>query len=223
MRDGAKMGPFPHRNVFFRIFDVAGYGADHGLQVLGSAGAKETAFVAVGVEIEDGVFFQVVDMSLNPFDRAEESGLFTIPSTVDDGALRRPSLLVQFAEHASFFEFRRHAGDGIVGAVHPCVVMVAANHPLAGGRTRNGGDDVIDGFRVPVGGDLEVDAGRAGPDVIGEGQAAAPSFRGDLSLKSREERLRVGVGDGQDRNVGDRLGVFEGESLRPWRCADTGC
>ena len=91
---------------------------------------EKAASAAVGVDVRDGVLLQIVAVRLDPFGRAEQRGLFAVPGGVDDRALRRPSLLAQFAERARFFEHRRHAADRIVRAVHPRVVMIAADHPF---------------------------------------------------------------------------------------------
>ncbi len=91
--------------------------------------------------------------------------------------------------------------------------MVSANHPLLGIRARNGGDYVVDRLGVPIGRDFEVNAGRAGADVVGHRQAAAPAFGCDLALQRRKEGLRVGVGNRQHRNLGDGLSVFDRKSF----------
>ncbi len=95
---------------------------------------EKAAVVAVGIEIDDGVLLEFVGMLLDPFGRAEKAGLFTIPRAIDDRALGAPALLPQFAESAGFFEQGRLAGERILGAVDPRVVMIAANHPLIGLR-----------------------------------------------------------------------------------------
>ncbi len=68
----------------------------------------------------------------------------------------------------------------------------------------------------------------AGADVIGDAEAAAPPFRSHPAGQRSKKWLRVGVGDRQHRNLGNRgsffhfktLGVFRGSNARreriPW-------
>src|SRR5258708_34977794 len=99
---------------------------------------KIAASVAVRVDVNGGVLFEFVGVVLRPFCRSQQHGLFAIPRAINNGALGFPSLLEQFAQSAGFFQQRDLAGDWIFRAVDPSVMMVAANHPLAGlFRTRN--------------------------------------------------------------------------------------
>ena len=74
------------------------------LQILSSTGEEKAAAVAIGVDVSDGMFAQFIDVRLHPFCGTEQAWLFAVPGAIDDGALGIPSLLVQFAQHASFFE-----------------------------------------------------------------------------------------------------------------------
>src|SRR5580704_17294752 len=180
------MRALPDRDILLRIIDVMCDRANHGLQILSSTGEEKSSFVAVGVEVDDGVLAQVVEVRLNPLRGAEQARFFAVPGTVDDGALGRPALLVQFAEHASFFELRSHSREGIVGAIHPGIVMVSANYPLIGsGRAAQGRDYIVHGFDIPVRHDFEMYARWAGTDMIGNGQCTAPVFRCDLTAQGR--------------------------------------
>ncbi len=147
------------------------HAADESLQILGSAWKEVSSLVAVGIDVSDGVLLQLVQMGFYPFDRTQQTRLFAVPRAIDDGTLRSPALAMQLTQHARFFQQRGLAGDGIVGAVDPGVVMIAANDPLAIVRAVQGGDHIVDRFHVPVGSDFEVHLGRARPDVIGDGKA----------------------------------------------------
>ena len=130
---------------------------------MGAFEKKIAAAGGVAVEIHDGFLLEFCDVGLDPFSRTEEAGLFAVPDAVNDGAAGLPALLDQLAEGAGFFEFGGGAGDGIVCAIDPGVVMVAANDPLVRlGAAGDLGDDVVEGLGVPVGEHLEVNFGFAG-------------------------------------------------------------
>ncbi len=166
------------RHVSFRVLNIASDSADEGLQVLGPAGKEKSSLVAVGIDVSDGMRFQFIHVSFNPLHRSKQSGLFSIPRAIDDGALGSPALAMQFAQHARFLQHRGLAGDRIVGAVYPGVVMIAAQHPLlAAVRAAQCADDVVDRFDVPVGSNFEMHLRRPGTDVISDGQRPTPSSR----------------------------------------------
>ncbi len=101
--------------------------------------------------------------------------------------------------------------------------MIAAHDPLVGiGCARNLYDDVIERFDVPVGLHFEMHFGRSGADLIGLGQGAAPAVGSHLPFERGEQRLRIRVGDGQDRNFGEGLGIFQLEALGVLRGSDSG-
>ena len=54
------------------------------------------------------------------------------PSRIDERAPRTPAGLRKLADRAGLFHHRDHAADRIVRAVHPRVVVVAADDPLVG-------------------------------------------------------------------------------------------
>src|ERR1700733_14055263 len=187
--------------------------------------------IGIAVEVHNSFLFQLVDVRLDPLGGTERTRLFAIPDAINDGAAGLPPLLDQFAERAGFFEFGGGAGDWIVGAVDPGVVMVAADDPLIGrGAAGNFGDDVVEGLDVPVGEHLQMNLGCAGSfggsltlaNVVGEGQAAAPGCGRYAAADGREERGGVGVGDGQDGNLGDDGGVFDIETLGVLGGSDAG-
>ena len=92
--------------------------------------AEIAAAVAVAVDVDDRVVLQIAGVLFDPFGRAEQPCFFAVPDAIDDRALRLPTLLQQFTESAGFFEQGAGAGDRIVRAVHPGVVMIAAHDPF---------------------------------------------------------------------------------------------
>src|SRR5438477_11083574 len=89
-----------------------------------------TAAVTVGIDVGDAVGAQYVIELLGPFGRAQEPRLFAVPRAVNNSALRFPSGLHELAKRTRFFQDGNLAGNGILCAVHPAVVMVAANRPF---------------------------------------------------------------------------------------------
>ena len=137
--------------------------------------AEEAAAVAVGVDVGDRVLPQLLRVRLGPLGRAEQHRLLAVPRAVDDRALRAPALLAQLAERPRLLEQRHEAGDRVLGAVHPRVVVVAAHDPLVRElRAGDARDHVVHGLDVPVERDLQVHLRRARPDVVRDRQRAAP-------------------------------------------------
>ena len=166
---------------------------------------------------------QILVVVLDPLGRAEQRLLLAIPCGVDQRPLRAPSLLCELAKRARFLEDDRHAGTGITRTVDPRVVVVAANHPFVRiGRPLHPRDDVVNRHAVPVECELQVHTRRAGTEVIGDRQRAAPRLGDDGAAQRREQGLRVGVRDGQHGNLRQRRHVLDVETLRAGRCADTG-
>ena len=89
-----------------------------------------TAAVAVRIDVGNAVGAQFVVMLLGPFGRAQEPRLFAVPRAINNGALRLPSGFYKLPKRASFFQNCDLAGNRILRAVDPAVVMIAANHPL---------------------------------------------------------------------------------------------
>ena len=58
--------------------------------------------------------------------------------------------------------------------------------------------------------------------MIGLGQGTAPGVGNDFSLQSGQQRLGVGIGNGQHGNFGEGLCVFQVETLGVFRGADAG-
>ena len=105
------------------------------------------------------------------------------------------------------------AGQRIVGAVDPGVVMIAANDPLVGKlRAGNARDDVVERLAIPV----EADSFRCafaglGPDVIGERQPPRQASGTIWPPSAFSNGCRVGIGDRQHRNLRDGLHLIERE------------
>ncbi len=95
-----------------------------------SLNIEKASAVAVGINVQGGVGSQLLGVVFAPFRRPEQPRLFAVPSAKDDRALRLPSLLEKLGERTGFFKKSNLAGDGVLGAVDPGVVVVAANDPL---------------------------------------------------------------------------------------------
>src|SRR5213594_4883177 len=99
---------------------------------------------------------------LDPLGRTEQARLLAVPGGVDDRAPRLPPLTGELSQGARLLEQRHEPRDGILGAVHPGVVMVAPHDPLVRrARARQPRDHVVQRLGAPVGLDPEVDLRRA--------------------------------------------------------------
>jgi len=103
--DGLKLRALPDGKFCFRVLNIAGDIVDELFKRMGTFGVEIAAAVGVGVDVDDGMFHQVVAVVLHPFGGADQAGLFAIPGAIDDGALRLPAGFQKFAEGAGFFEF----------------------------------------------------------------------------------------------------------------------
>ena len=84
--------------------------------------------------------------------------------------------------------------------------MVAVNNPLLGVLSAgNPDDDVIERADLPVERELEVYLRRTGSDVIGQRQTSTPRLRGDATREVLQQRQGIVIGDGQHRNLQQRL------------------
>ena len=75
---------------------------------------------------------QLFRMGFDPFRRAEQAGLLAVPYGVDNRAFRPPLRFCELTDGPGFFEHWDEAADRIARAVHPCVVMIAADDPFIG-------------------------------------------------------------------------------------------
>ena len=113
----------------------ARHAVDELLERVRAARAEKAAAVAVAVDVHDRVLAAAPSACcLGPFGGSEQPRLLAVPGGVDDRPLRPPALLQQLAERARLFELGAMPLTGSLRAVHPGVVMVAANDPLVGIR-----------------------------------------------------------------------------------------
>jgi hypothetical protein len=186
LRIDARFRPhaFVDRYARFRVCQFGRDSIYEVREILAPAGIEHTARIGVRVDVEDGLLPEFVRVRFGPFGRAQETGLFRVPTRIDERALRAPTLRGQRAESFCLFEQRDLAGQRICGAEHPAVMMIAAHDPLIGpGRALHHRDDVVDRLETPVGFDREMHECLAGPHVIGDRQAAAPPLRHNVAAE----------------------------------------
>src|ERR1700756_5509543 len=90
------------------------------------------AAVTIRIDVDGRVLLQFFGMVFRPFGGTKQHGFLAVPSAINDGAFRLPSSLEKDAESTRLFQKSDLAGDGIFRAVHPSIVMIAANNPLIG-------------------------------------------------------------------------------------------
>jgi len=173
--DLPELHAFPQRQLGLRILYVACYVIDELLERVRALCPEETAAVNIRIDIRHGVLAQFVGMRLHPFRGAEQARLFAIPGAKNDRALGLPSGLHQFRGCARLFQQGHLPGDGILGAVHPRVMVIPTNHPFV--RIHGPGyfcDHVVQRLDVPIGKYFKVHFRGPRADVIGKRQASAP-------------------------------------------------
>ena len=90
------------------------------------------------------MLLKFVAMGFGPLGGAQQPRLLAIPRTQDDGSLGIPSLFMELAEHASFFQNRDHPRDRVLGAIDPGIEVISTDHPLVGRiRPAQGGNHVV--------------------------------------------------------------------------------
>ena len=136
--DGAQSCALPDAEPSLGIFDIARDIVDELLQRVRSGHAEEATTIRIRIQVRHGLFPELVCVRLDPLRGAEQRGLFTVPGGVDDGTARLPPLFEQLAVGAGLLQQRGLSGNGVLGAVHPGIVMIAADHPLI--RCRAAGD-----------------------------------------------------------------------------------
>src|ERR1019366_4901310 len=123
----------------------------------------------------------------HPLGRAEQARFLTFPGRIDDRPPRTPSLLHQCTQRARLLPLGDQAGDRIVGAVHPCVMVIATDDPLiAFTAPRQYGDHVVEWLERPIALDPEMHLCRAGSHPGGERQSPTPRFWGDRTGEGGE-------------------------------------
>ncbi len=176
---------------------------------------EKAAAVAVGVDVHRRMLAQFRRMGLGPFGRAQQAGLLTVPRGVDDRPPRLPPLAEQGAHRPRLLHERDLPRDRVLRAVHPGVVVIAAHDPLIrrfGPLDR--GDHVVDRLGIPVELRPEVHPRRSGSDVVGERQRPAPLPWRHRAAERSQQRLRIGVGDRQHGDPGERGSVGERQARR---------
>src|SRR2546422_289267 len=128
--DLPQLGALPHREFGLGVDDVLRHVVHEALQRVRPCRQEIAPAVHVWVEVDRSVLPQLVPVRLDPLGRAEQARLLAVPGGVDDRAPRLPSLTRQLSQGARLLEQRHEPRDGILGAVHPGVVMVAPHDPL---------------------------------------------------------------------------------------------
>ena len=101
-------------------------------------------------------------------------------------------------------------------------MMIPANDPLVRRlAARNLRNHVVHGLDVPVELEFQMYLRRAGPHVIRNRQSAAPLFRSHWSFQSREQRLRIAVGNRQYGNLRQAGSIFHRQPLGIFRGANS--
>src|ERR1700677_2308445 len=114
---------------------------------MGTLHIQIAALIGIAVDVDGSMLPQLVRMFFDPLGGTEKHGLLAIPGSVDDGALRLPSLFSKFAKGTRLLQQYHLTGDRIIRAIHPRVVMVAAQYPEIGLlRSAHGSDHVVNGF-----------------------------------------------------------------------------
>ena len=203
-----------HGNTGLGVGHVAGGLTDQGLQGMGAPGPDESPPVPVGVHICDCFFLQFLQVVFYPFGRADQAGFLGIPGTVDQGAFGPVSLFGELAHGTGFLHQGNHAAHRVSRPVHPGIVVVAPHNPLVRKlRPLQRGDHIVRGLQAPFEFQLEVHSGRAGADVVGDGQGAPPGRRGNRPLQCPQQGLGIGIGNRQHRNLGNGRRSFPLEPL----------
>ena len=219
----SQLRALPDRHFGFGILNVLHHAIHEILERVRALHTQKSSTVAIRVDIGDGVLFQIRGVRLGPFGRTEQAGFLAVPETIDDGPLRLPALFQQFRKAAHLFHLGDRAGDWILRAIHPGVVMIAANDPfvriLGAG---NAHDHVIEALRIPVEFHAHVNFRGTRSDVIGDRQRAPPCFGRDRPFQCGQQRLRVSIGHRQHGNFRQRFRFADGQALGVRGRADAG-
>ena len=156
------------------------------LQRMRAAHTNKATTVPVRVDVNHGLVLQLRSVILGPFRGAEQAGLLSIPSGINDRALWPPSVLHHLANSTSFFHERDHPAQRIACTERPPVHVVATNDPFVREfRTRQHRDHVIGRRQVPVELEFHVHAGGSRSEVVREWERSTPCGRCDWAAHRR--------------------------------------
>src|SRR5215469_2633870 len=114
-------------------------------------------------------------MALPPLGRADEPLFLRIPAADNDGPLRFPSGLEQFAEPVHGFEHRGGPAVRIDGAIHPGIAVIPCGDPLVRRLgTANPANNVPDRTVLVILLEVHLDSNWTWACVIGEWQGTLP-------------------------------------------------
>ncbi len=191
------------------IWQIAGQLPHERLQGVRPAASEPSPAVGVRVHVGHRVPRQSVPVVLRPLGRPQESPLLAVPQREHDRAAGLPPGATELRQRPCRFQQGDRAGGGVVGAVHPGVVVVALHHELVP-RVRPGdlGHHVVQRSVGPL--ELQVHANPcgAGTDVVGDREPAFPVVvGGHRSPEGPQQRHRVAPRHGEDgnRHQGGRL------------------
>src|SRR6185503_1534720 len=152
---------------------------------------------------------------LDPFSRAQQPILLTVPTTEHDAAPRLPTLFQQSAKSARHFQHCRSATVWIHGAKRPGVAMITHHYPAIFFLVAIDSRYDIPNFpyliihiSFQVHSDVVVSA-----NVISKGQTSLKALRPQRSIKRFQEAARISIRDWLDGNMRQRRGFFH---LQAW-------
>ena len=202
--------PLSHRNPGLRIGHVPNNLIDEMLIGVAALGTEQAPLIAVGVEVDNTLGFQLIGMGLSPLRRAQQHRLFGVPAQIDQGPLGLVTGLSQLADRLSLGQQRHLAAERVGGTKNPPIPVIAAHHPLVRRlRPLHHRDHIIDGLQAPFRLHRQMHLGLLVPaHVIGDRQAADPVLRHRIAAQGAQEMLRIAIRDRQHRDLEDGLRVL---------------
>src|SRR5262249_24737810 len=144
-----------------------------------------------------------------------QSFLFRVPTGEDNGSVRLPALLQQFADSVYRFEHRRRAAVGIDSAIDPGVAMIPEDDQLVWiFVSRNSADDIPNRPIVIILLEMHFDTHRSRSNVIGEWQRTLPFTRGLRAPEILQNRRSVAVREWRGWNFRHVRSLRRRNSLR---------
>src|SRR6185312_4085283 len=139
------------RLTAYRIVDVAENFAHGFFERMRAAGVEGARPAGIGIDIDREFRAELGGMLFHPLGGTNKAELLAIPERDLHGALRMPAFFRHLAESAGGFEQRRGAGERIVRAANPRVMVIAGEKPLIGKfRAGNGRNYVIEWVRLII-------------------------------------------------------------------------